>query len=203
MFSRRREVGRGGGGEEEERDGRKVKISRGARAAAGRNAGRIVALEERLGLHVEPALQRALLPRRRLVAVLNVAYVTLNVALTVGWLMTLFRRRDPAFHRLRRAAVLATLGQLKRNTVALERSVEYGGPAVRHFSTDMRFTIANMTAEFGGLNGIFAGDEVTASHVLMQTPAGETQRVGGGRELSGNGGGCAERGAREGGDERG
>jgi hypothetical protein len=32
------------------------------------------------------------------------------VALTVGWLMLLYRRRDPGFHRLRRAAVLATLG---------------------------------------------------------------------------------------------
>jgi len=89
---------------------RQVKLRRGARAEAERNARRVVALEEGLGIHVEPALQRALLPRRRLVAVLNVAYVTLNVALTVGWLMTLFRRRDPAFHRLRRAAVLTTLG---------------------------------------------------------------------------------------------
>ena len=30
------------------------------------------------------------------------------------------------------------------------------------FSTDVRFTIANMTAEFGGLNGIFEADEVVA-----------------------------------------
>ncbi|TMJ95316.1 MAG: phosphatase PAP2 family protein [Actinobacteria bacterium] len=74
------------------------------------NAERIVALERRLGIHVEPALQRLLLPRRRLVAVLNVAYVTLNVGLTVGWLMRLFRRSDPEFHRLRSAAALATLG---------------------------------------------------------------------------------------------
>lgn len=80
------------------------------RVAAARNAERIVALERRLGLHVEPALQELLLPRRRLVAVLNVAYVTLNVGLTVGWLIRLFRRRHPEFHRLRRAAVLTTLG---------------------------------------------------------------------------------------------
>ena len=110
MFSRRREVVIGLGVYAAYLAVRQVKLRRGARAAADRNAGRVVALEERLGIHVEPALQRALLPRRRLVAVLNVAYVTLNVALTVGWLMTLFRRRDPAFHRLRRAAVLATLG---------------------------------------------------------------------------------------------
>jgi PAP2 superfamily len=77
---------------------------------AAENAQRIVALERRLGIHVEPEVQAILLPRRRVVAVLNVAYVTLNVGLTVGWLMRLFRRRDPEYHRLRRAAALATLG---------------------------------------------------------------------------------------------
>src|SRR5436190_10978711 len=59
--------------------------------------------------------------------------------------------------------ILQTLGALRRNTVAMERSVEYRGDAVRRFSTDTRFTIANMTAEFGGLNGIFEADEVVAS----------------------------------------
>jgi PAP2 superfamily len=78
------------------------------RAAA--NAERIVALERRLRIHVEPELQAILLPRRRLLAVVNVAYVTLNVGLTVGWLIRLFRQRNPEFHRLRRAAALATLG---------------------------------------------------------------------------------------------
>ncbi|MCA9537697.1 MAG: 3-isopropylmalate dehydratase [Myxococcales bacterium] len=58
--------------------------------------------------------------------------------------------------------ILRTLGELGRNTVAMERSVEYGGPAVAAFTPDMRFTIANMTAEFGGLNGIFAADGVVA-----------------------------------------
>jgi PAP2 superfamily len=81
-----------------------------SRLQAARNAERVVALERRIGLYVEPELQSLLLPRRRLVAVLNVAYVTLNVGLTVGWLMHLYRRRDSEFHRLRRAAVLTTLG---------------------------------------------------------------------------------------------
>lgn len=58
--------------------------------------------------------------------------------------------------------ILETLGKLGRNTVAMERSVEFRGDAVRGWSTDMRFTIANMTAEFGGLNGIFEADEVVA-----------------------------------------
>ena len=50
----------------------------------------------------------------------------------------------------------------ERNTVAMERSVEYRGGAAKAFSTDMRFTIANMTAEFGGLNGIFEADGIVA-----------------------------------------
>jgi hypothetical protein len=88
---------------------RLVVNEKGKRRAAG-NAERIVALERRFGLDVEPDLQALLLPRRRFVAVLNVAYVTLNVGLTVGWLIRLFRRRHPDFRRLRRAAALATLG---------------------------------------------------------------------------------------------
>ena len=89
---------------------RQVKLRRGGRERAAQNAERILALERRLGIAVEPALQGLLLPRARLVAVLNVAYVTLNVGLTVGWLVRLYRRRDPRFHGLRRAAVLTTLG---------------------------------------------------------------------------------------------
>jgi 3-isopropylmalate dehydratase small subunit len=59
--------------------------------------------------------------------------------------------------------ILRTLGTLGRNTVAMERTVEYRGAAAHAFSTDMRFTICNMTAEFGGLNGIFEADEIVAS----------------------------------------
>lgn len=58
--------------------------------------------------------------------------------------------------------ILKTLKDLGRNTVAMERSVEYRGDHVHQWSTDVRFTIANMTAEFGGLNGIFEADEVVA-----------------------------------------
>jgi aconitate hydratase/homoaconitate hydratase len=59
--------------------------------------------------------------------------------------------------------ILRTLGELGRNTVAMERSVEYRGDAVRALTTDARFTIANMTAEFGGLNGIFEPDAQVAA----------------------------------------
>jgi len=63
--------------------------------------------------------------------------------------------------------ILRTLGDLGRNTVAMERSVEYVGDAVRQFTTDTRFTIANMTAEFGGLNGIFEADETVAHWLAL------------------------------------
>lgn len=58
--------------------------------------------------------------------------------------------------------ILKTLGQLGRNTVAMERTVEYTGDHLEDLSTDFRFTIANMTAEFGGLNGIFPADSRVA-----------------------------------------
>lgn len=64
--------------------------------------------------------------------------------------------------------ILATLGKLGRNTVAMERTVEYRG-ATQAFSTDMRFTIANMTAEFGGFSGIFEPDEVTAAWLAQRS----------------------------------
>ncbi|HZI09224.1 MAG TPA: aconitase family protein, partial [Myxococcus sp.] len=69
----------------------------------------------------------------------------------------------PAFGIGGKDIILHTLERLGRNTVALERSVEFRGDAVRGFSTDTRFTLANMTAEFGGLNGIFEADAVTLS----------------------------------------
>lgn len=109
-FSGRREVALGLGVYAAYLLVRRAVVTEEGEAKAARNARRIVALERRLRIHVEPELQRLLLPRKRLIAVLNVSYVTLNVGLTVGWLMHLYRRRDAEFHRLRRAAVLATLG---------------------------------------------------------------------------------------------
>jgi diacylglycerol O-acyltransferase / wax synthase len=85
------------------------KRSDAGRLQAAKNAERLVALERRLGIHVEPKLQELLLPHRKLLGILNVAYVVSNAALTVGWLMRLYARRHPAFHRFRRAAVLTTL----------------------------------------------------------------------------------------------
>jgi len=64
--------------------------------------------------------------------------------------------------------ILRTLGTLGRNTVAMERTVEYRGEAARDFSTDMRFTICNMTAEFGGLNGAFEANEPVAAWLAQR-----------------------------------
>ena len=84
-------------------------LRRDGRARARRNAERIVALEKRLRVDVEPAVQHALLRYPRLVQGLNVGYGLLNVTLTVGWLVVLYRRRDERFHRFRRACLLTHL----------------------------------------------------------------------------------------------
>ena len=84
---------------------------RGRRRTA-RNADRVVALEERLGLRVEPAVQQAALRHRRLVDMLNVGYAVGNLGVSVGWLIVLHHRRSPAFVRERRAAAAAYAGAL-------------------------------------------------------------------------------------------
>ena len=85
-------------------------LARGGRERARANAHRVVALEERLGVHVEPAVQRVLLRYPRLVYGLNVGYGLFNVTLTLGWIVVLFRRRDESFHRFRTACLLTHVG---------------------------------------------------------------------------------------------
>jgi len=85
-------------------------LRRHGRERARANAERVVACEERLGLDVEPAVQRALLRYPRLVHGLNVGYGLFNVTLTLGWLVVLFRRRDDGYHRFRRACLLTHVG---------------------------------------------------------------------------------------------
>jgi membrane-associated phospholipid phosphatase len=86
---------------------RKLVLAGQGRDRARRNAERIVAVEDALGLHVEPAVQRALLRFPRVVYGLNVGYALFNLSFTAGWLVLLFRRRDPDYHRLRNACLLA------------------------------------------------------------------------------------------------
>ncbi len=73
--------------------------------------------------------------------------------------------------------ILRTLSLLGRNSVAMERSVEYRGD-IKQLSTDARFAIANMTAEFGGLNGIFEADEVTAAWLAGRSEADDARAHG-------------------------
>lgn len=89
---------------------RTLALDGGGRERARRNAERVVALERRARIDLELPLQRALLRFPRLVQGVNVGYAVFNVSLTVGWLVLLYRRRDPGFHRLRRACLLAHVG---------------------------------------------------------------------------------------------
>jgi hypothetical protein len=79
------------------------------RTRALRNAERIVALERRLRIDVEPTVQQALVARKRVIGALNTGYMTLNVLVTAGALVRLHVQRHPEYHRIRAAAVFATL----------------------------------------------------------------------------------------------
>ncbi|KAI1132574.1 hypothetical protein F5Y10DRAFT_230869 [Nemania abortiva] len=61
--------------------------------------------------------------------------------------------------------ILYILKELKRNTVAAERIVEFSGPGLKHLSGDARFAIANMCTEFGAVTGIFESDERTLEFI--------------------------------------
>ncbi len=61
--------------------------------------------------------------------------------------------------------ILHVLGELKRNTVASERIVEFMGEGCQHLSVDARFAICNMCTEFGAVTGVFVPDEITKRYV--------------------------------------
>jgi len=82
------------------------------RARADRNARRVIALERRLGLLVEPTVQRAASRTPGLLDLVSVGYAAGNVALSVGWLAWLRHRGDAGFRRERRAALVTFLGAL-------------------------------------------------------------------------------------------
>ncbi|KAJ5652662.1 Aconitase/3-isopropylmalate dehydratase large subunit alpha/beta/alpha subdomain 1/3 [Penicillium longicatenatum] len=84
--------------------------------------------------------------------------------------------------------ILHILGLFKRNTIAFQRAVEYGGPGLIELSMDARFAIANMTTEFGGMGACFEADESTAEWISRR-PHSEHQgglyfRADGGAEYA-------------------
>ena len=61
--------------------------------------------------------------------------------------------------------ILHILRELKRNTVASERIVEFTGEGCKYLSVDARFAICNMCTEFGAVTGVFVPDVVTKEYV--------------------------------------
>ncbi|KAI0112253.1 hypothetical protein GGR51DRAFT_557435 [Nemania sp. FL0031] len=61
--------------------------------------------------------------------------------------------------------ILYILKELKRNTIAAERIIEFSGPGIKYLSGDARFAIANMCTEFGAVTGIFESDERTLEFI--------------------------------------
>ncbi len=62
--------------------------------------------------------------------------------------------------------ILSLLQRFKRNTVAFERTVEYGGDGLKYLSASDRGTLCNMGAEFGAMTSFVPADEVTVRFIL-------------------------------------
>lgn len=75
---------------------------------------------------------------------------------------------EPGFGISGKDVILHILKELKRNTVAAERIVEFGGSGVKFLSVDARFAVANMCTEFGAITGVFVADEVTQEYVAKR-----------------------------------
>lgn len=71
----------------------------------------------------------------------------------------------PAYGISGKDVILHVLGLFKRNTIAFQRAVEYGGPSLSELSMDARFAIANMTTEFGGMGACFEADGLTSNWI--------------------------------------
>ncbi|MDH3752981.1 MAG: phosphatase PAP2 family protein [Acidimicrobiia bacterium] len=82
------------------------------RARAMENAARVVRLEQRLHIDIEPAVQTAAARHHRMIQAVNLGYGAGNVMMSVGWLILLHRDRSVRFGPERRAAVAAFMGAL-------------------------------------------------------------------------------------------
>lgn len=74
----------------------------------------------------------------------------------------------PAFGMSGKDVILHILKELKRNTVAGERIVEFTGEGLKYLSCDARFAIANMCTEFGAITGMFVPDRITSEYVAKR-----------------------------------
>jgi homoaconitase/3-isopropylmalate dehydratase large subunit/3-isopropylmalate dehydratase small subunit len=72
--------------------------------------------------------------------------------------------------------ILGLLRVFRKNTVAMERTVEYWGHGLKHLSASDRGTICNMGAEFGAMTSFVPADEVIAR--FMATRDGEFAEAG-------------------------
>ncbi|RJE19173.1 Aconitase family [Aspergillus sclerotialis] len=61
--------------------------------------------------------------------------------------------------------ILHILGELKKNTVAANRIVEFCGPGIQYLSCDDRFAICNMCTEFGAITGLFVPDTTVRDYI--------------------------------------
>jgi len=71
--------------------------------------------------------------------------------------------------------VILTLAALFKNDEVLNHVLEFTGPGVASLSLDERFTIANMTTEWGALAGVFPADEATFAWLEERIRRAESQ----------------------------
>ncbi len=71
----------------------------------------------------------------------------------------------PMFGISGKDVILHILKELKRNTVAAERIVEFTGEGLQYLSCDARFAICNMCTEFGAITGVFQPDSITQDYI--------------------------------------
>jgi homoaconitase/3-isopropylmalate dehydratase large subunit/3-isopropylmalate dehydratase small subunit len=108
------------------------------------------------------------------VGCLSIGLGTADVMMTLSLGETWFKipesilielKGKPSFGMSGKDVILKILKELKRNTVAAERIVEFAGEGVKYLSVDARFAICNMCTEFGAITGVFVPDEVTQDYI--------------------------------------
>lgn len=111
------------------------------------------------------------------VGCLSIGLGTADVMMTLSLGETWFKipesilidlKGKPAFGISGKDVILKILKELKRNTVAAERIVEFAGEGVKYLSVDARFAICNMCTEFGAITGVFVPDEVTQDYIAKR-----------------------------------